>query len=836
MSSLRTRHREFLSWVRTSEQLEVVERFGNKFSAVCLFWFDIQADGSLTGAISDLEAATDRARQIHEKWPHIRWLLTVKNDGVPSRINPVVSNQQGAQDRFIQEVHRILNQYAWVDGLDADFERLPNDQVDNIYQLYDRLFAEIKSRTANRFLHLDLPPMVAAHETIGPEKWCDYGRLKDRCDTAQIMTYGFAWAGSAPGSTAPLDWQRSVIRYAVSAFDPMQVYMGVAAYGYRWEISKYPKTASQPYRGFGGGFPDFLRWMIGELSHTDSYRGGAETQAYIPFFSYFDEQDAVHQLFLHIYDYVDAGEDADTTNLNKGWFGDRSFLTAYGKDQVVSFDGAVSDQTVADADVVRGAMIRTDAYVSPRKPAAGETEGYAKWTFHVPEEGVYDVVAQVEYPWFDQQKLAVTIDGIPQVIGEVPQHYPYHRQVHWTKVARLTLMPGEHVFEVLGAGSQYGTIFYGFRVCRQFRERREAGEATFTLMPRKFRDRHGMAAWPYENKFKLTLEAVRRSPEPALIFYDDFRDWQDQLPSDKYIIHSGAWKVNKDKNDPAPRQYAWVSGSGKFTLNTSRFTNVTVDANLRVEKEGMAGVLFKDLWFCLNMNYKGGRYELHQGGTLLATQWPGGPLALNTYYRLRMKVRGREVVCLLNDIPIIRHTLATEVGAGAWGVQSDVAISCDLLVGADSHWHYPQEAMDIILPDGTEQTLGRIPRSGITWDEKWGFFYLESGDELDTRLEPPDGMDKLIIKDWDYLHSAPFTLTEGDYPVKVRMRDQGIWLSRIYLGDADGFSIAVFPFAETILRQGDIAAYEFKARGIGLWSVGQEDPQLWHMLVDQVDG
>jgi hypothetical protein len=201
-----------------------------------------------------------------------------------------------------------------------------------------------------------------------------------------------------------------------------------------------------------------------------------------------------------------------------------------------------------------------------------------------------------------------------------------------------------------------------------------------------------------------------------------------------------------------------------------------------------------------------------------------------------MKVRGREVVCLLNDIPIIRHTLATEVGAGAWGVQSDVAISCDLLVGADSHWHYPQEAMDIILPDGTEQTLGRIPRSGITWDEKWGFFYLESGDELDTRLEPPDGMDKLIIKDWDYLHSAPFTLTEGDYPVKVRMRDQGIWLSRIYLGDADGFSIAVFPFAETILRQGDIAAYEFKARGIGLWSVGQEDPQLWHMLVDQVDG
>lgn len=833
MSNLETLHREFLTWIRTPTQLSVVEEFGNKFTTVCLFWFDIEADGTLKGSINGLDAAMEQARIIGEKWPHIRWLLTIKNDGITSRIEPIVKNEQGAQDRFIQEIHRILDQYSWIDGLDADLERLPNDQVESIYQLYDRIYHEVKKRSTNRYVHLDLPPMTGPYETIGPEKWCSYERLKNRCDTAQIMTYGFAWGGSSPGPTSPIEWQKKVMRYAVSAFDPMQVYMGVPAYGYRWEISNYPQNQGRLYRGSAGGFPDFLRWMVGDLSHTDSYRGGTETQSYIPFFSFFEEQDAVHQLFLHIYDYVEGGEDEDSTNLNDGSYRGKSFLTAYSKSQHTNFVGTVSDQNVSHAELIQGAMIRQNGYISPRKPTTGETEGYAKWTFSIAETGTYDMVAQVQFPWFTQQKLNIKIDGKSYTIGQVPQHYPYHRIIHWTKITQLSLEAGDHILEVLGSGSEYGTIFYGFRVCHQFQESREAGEASFTLRPRKFLDRDQREAWPYENKFKLTLETVRRPPESAIIFYDDFRDWTTQLPTEKYTIHSGTWKIHKDPNDHSARPYSWVSGSGKFHVSYSQFTNVTTEANIRVEKNGKAGVVFQDLWFCLNMNYRGGRYELYQGGNLLVYKWPNGLLDLNVFYKMKCKVRGQEVVCLLDGVPVIQHTLASVAGAGAWGIQSDVPISCDLLVGADSYWYEPQEAIDLVLPDQTIQTLGRIPRQGITWDERWGYFYLPSGNEYDSRLEPSDGMGKKISKYWDYIHSKVFSLNEGNYPITIRMRDKGVWLSHIYLGDADGFSIAVFPFAETLLRQADIVAYELKARGIGLWAVGQEDPQLWHMLVDQ---
>lgn len=533
---------------------------------------------------------------------------------------------------------------------------------------------------------------------------------------------------------------------------------------------------------------------------------------------------------LHVYDYVDAGEDEDQTDLNRGTYEEKPFLTAYDKQQQTTFEGLVTEKKASDAVTVEGAMVQGETYVSPRKPTEGESEGYAKWIFTLSERKTVELVAHVEFPWFDQQRLMVNIDGNAHVIGDVPQYYPYHRRKHWISVTRLTLDAGEHVVELLGQGSQYGTIFYGFRVCEAFYESNEAGEATFTLHPRRFVDRDGQPAWPYQNRFRITLETIRRPPEPALIFYDDFRDWQGHLPSDKYVIQAGSWKVNRE-DDPGPRPYAWVTGKGQFSLSHDHFSNIVADARVRLQARGKAGVTVGNLWFCLNLNYQGGRYELYQDSTLLADRWPNGSLELNQYYRLRLRVKENVVTCYLGDVAVIQHTLSDTV-TGAWGIRSDAEMSCDLLVGADSYWYFPQEALDIQLPDGTVQTVGRIPRTGVTWHKDWGLFRVENGEEWDTRLEPEDGMDKQISKDWFYLHTSNMTLTEGDYPIRIKMRDQGVWLGRVYLGDADGFSLAVFPSPETILKQSDIAAYEFQVRGIGMWAVGQEDPQLWQMLVD----
>ena len=45
------------------------------------------------------------------KWPHIRWLLTVANDGTNSIFKALRENTDGAQDMFLSELVWIMEKY-----------------------------------------------------------------------------------------------------------------------------------------------------------------------------------------------------------------------------------------------------------------------------------------------------------------------------------------------------------------------------------------------------------------------------------------------------------------------------------------------------------------------------------------------------------------------------------------------------------------------------------------------------------------------------------------------------------------------------------------------------
>jgi len=832
--TLATAHREFMVWPMTAAHLETIRKYGNKISQVGLFFFRINSDGTITDSLPA------NAYEVAQEWPHIRWLLTVRNDGFESIFRSLLTNQ-AAQDKFISEIHRLLDLYYWADGVDIDLEHGPNDLREQIYALYQRIYTEVKSRPGNPHVHLDLPPMEGPYLTVGPEKWCAYERLRDLADTVQIMTYNFAWSGSAPGSTTPVAWLRRVMTYATSAFDPNQVFMGVPAYGHRWQIYDYPVNLGRQYRGYGGAFEPFLDWMLGKLSHTDQYRGGAETQKYIPFAAFYETQDFHNIVYLHIYDYPGAGEEDSREYPTVAGQYDRPFLTCYSKTQRSDFIGKIIDRPASDTDEHSGALIidETSGVVSPRKPSTTtdpntgepvtEEEGYAKWVLNIPSSGTYDVVLRVNFPWWDKQLLHMRLDGVDYYVGNKPQWYPYHRRPHYIRMARLSLAAGPHTLELFGEGSQYGTVLTRIIVCSQFVDEFYAGEASFTLRPRQFLDVNRQPAWPYQNKFKVTLEVLRRPPDHATIWYDDFRDWAaGALPSSYYRVVSGSWSVSKDPNDTSSRPYSWVTGSGEFRINYAGFTDVSVRANVKLNANGRAGVVFGSLWWCVNTST--GRLELYQGTSLVGSYNAG--VGVGKTYSIRMRIRGSEAACYFGNNKALTATI-TNPGASDFGIKSDASMTTDLLVAGDSYWYMPQEAVEVTLPGGAKQVLGRIPRTGVTWDSYWGFFRLDTGEEYNTRSDGPDGMPKDISTEWDFLHSQVFTLAgPGDYPVNVKMLDVGVWLSRVYLGDADGFSIVYFPDAETILRLADIAAYDYGVRGVGMWNIGQEDPQLWTMLVD----
>lgn len=836
--SLDTKHRGVLIWPRTSEHINRIYQHGDRITHVGLFFFVINSNGTITGTVpsNTLEAVS--------RWPHITWLLTVRNDGVQSVWRALLTDQ-AAQDRFISELHRLLDTYPWADGIDVDLEVGPNDLVDEIYALYGRIYAEVKSR--GKHVHLDLPPMTGPYITVGPEKWCAYERLRSLCDTAQIMTYGFAWAGSAPGSTSPVEWVRSVMSYAVQAFDPEQVFMGTPAFGYRWEIYDYPANLNRSYRGYGGGFPDFLNWALGVYSHTDGRgnRPATDTQPYIPFAPFYDETSFTNVLYLHIYDYPRGGdEDSRVAPVVRSSYKEKPYLVSYSKNQRTEWYNIIVDLKGTDYTQASGVFYEdpSTGAIAPRQPrplepADGEDteeepqfeeEAHVVWEFHTPG-GTWDLVLRINFPWFDRRRLRIALDGQEFILSADELWYPYLRQLHWYKVGTFYLSAGTHTLELFGAGSDYGVLLTNIRLAGSFVEEHYTGEAQFTVRPRYFLDINRKPAWPHGGRFKITAEVLRHPPEYAYILYEDFRDWE-ELPSSWYST-TGKWVIHKDPEDESSRPYSWITGQGQITVQYNQFSNVLVRASIRLDSTGMAGVFLGSYWLAINTNT--GRLELYNGSSLVASYNLGA--RVRRFYVIGLRARGRNLAVFVRDDIVLRYTAPSTV-SGACGIRADAPITSDLFVVADSYVMMPREAIDLTLPNGQTITLGRIPRENVTWFERWGFFRINSDvEEINTRLDPGTGMSTSISTDWDYLHTPVFTLPQpGDYPVKVKFRDVGVWMGTLYLGDADGFSIVNFPDAETILKFSDIAAYEFGVRGIGMWTIGQEDPQLWEMLVKHV--
>jgi len=70
--------------------------------------------------------------------------------------------------------------------------------------------------------------------------------------------------------------------------------------------------------------------------------------------------------------------------------------------------------------------------------------------------------------------------------------------------------------------------------------------------------------------------------------------------------------------------------------------------------------------------------------------------------------------------------------------------------------------------------------------------------------------------------------------VKITPKDINVWISRLFLGDADGFSILYYQDVDSLVYWSNEAAYRWKLRGVAFWSLGQEDMRLWEALPRQI--
>lgn len=243
---------------------------------------------------------------------------------------------------------------------------------------------------------------------------------------------------------------------------------------------------------------------------------------------------------------------------------------------------------------------------------------------------------------------------------------------------------------------------------------------------------------------------------------------------------------------------------------------------------GKAGsVLAGDLFCCLN--YDSQAVELYNGSTLLGSYSQTIERTANadlrtdpSMYTVEMRIRGNKVRVYSGSSYTLRFTATVGGFSGGYaGYRSDNRTVCELLRLGDAWTYEPYERFDVTFPDGTVTQYGRISRSNATWDTEFQVFTLTSDIEEDaTRSES-------ISLDYEFYHSHELALACGnDYTVTITPKDIDIWIARLFLGDADGFSILYYQDVDSLVYWANEAAYRWGVRGFAMWSLGQEDMRL----------
>lgn len=810
------------SFMGNARMYEALRDYGNRLDTVGIFTFEVDA----TGTISETGTSISTMMTYIRKWTHIKWMLTVMNHGTASIFTALRNNTNGAKDKFLTELVRIMEKYPWCAGVDIDLERgggYENREAANA--LFRDIYQTVKEYNPEKLVNICLPGMTGVQGSVGGENWCVYADLDAYCDTASIMSYGMAWAGSAPGPVSPRSWLEGIYNYAVTAMQPGKIFMGLPGYGWNWQIHDTPENLGESYRGVSNTYYAAKLWMTGGYNFTDD----APPQPFIPILAYWDDYDKVPYAFPQVYDFME-GQDAASYEypLLSDTYNRRNYLTAYAKEQKAEFGSIVIDRSGGNPDSYSGIVSVSDSLVT-----LGD-DGEAVYRFTISTAGTYDVAVRLCYPFWDKNGIYVSIDGNRTHFSESRLWWPYWRSTFWITLAKgVRLSAGTHTITV--SVDVKGVQFYGFRVCSDFREFPTAGEASFTLSPRQFLDVDGNLCQP-DKGFKLTCEMLRRKPDSALVWYEDFRD-EGALPESYWTTLSGSFTVWREEEYAPGRVYSQLEGSGRLAWQYSGFSDIHLRARLAfpANGSGRAGVFCGEIFCCLN--YDSQRVELYQGATLLGSystsisRTPDASLRSNpSMYTVEMRIRGNRVRVYSGSSYTLRFT-ATVSGfsSGFAGYRSDNRTVCELLRLGDAWTYEPYERFDVAFPDGTVTEYGRLPRSNAVWDEEFQVFTLTSDvEESGTRSEE-------ISLDYDFFHSHLMELSCGnDYTVRVTPKDINIWISRLFLGDADGFSILYYQDVDSLVYWANEAAYRWKLRGIAIWSLGQEDMRLWEALPKQV--
>lgn len=208
-----------------------LNRFRSYVNRISAGPFIVTSTGAIEGAMPS------RGLQL-AKSKNIKVFTTITNfangNFDPNLAHRILTNSSLRQTTISNIVKLVQgNDYQ---GVDFDFENmLPEDRL-----YYTEFVNELENRlhSMGRKLIVSVPAKTEDSPTSSWVGTFDYAALGRIVDKVQIMTYDEHDPSGGPGPIASYSWVKNVTKYAVSQIPPDKILLGLAAYGYEWEIGK----------------------------------------------------------------------------------------------------------------------------------------------------------------------------------------------------------------------------------------------------------------------------------------------------------------------------------------------------------------------------------------------------------------------------------------------------------------------------------------------------------------------------------------------------------------------------------------------------------------------
>ena len=311
----------------TSRVRLALEHYGDRITDVSIFGWSVAADGSLS-----LTFDPEALLPYRERWPHLRFWLAFRNDGYQSIVHAILQSGQ-AQARLLADLDAALDRYPWLGGIDIDLERIGGSEW---AAPTEALFRRIAAVAHRRGLECSaaLPPLTATG-SVGGENWARYNELAGILDHLAIMSYDFAWSGSAPGPVSPGFWMEDVYDWAVSQVPREKLLMGLPLYSYFWTIHNYPAALGETYRGSSGSYYAAWQHFTGYRAQdgTDANPAGSGKHHKIGWLAFRDADSASAHGLMNVYDWRYAADwDTDwRSGIIRSTYDGRPYTTRYGR-------------------------------------------------------------------------------------------------------------------------------------------------------------------------------------------------------------------------------------------------------------------------------------------------------------------------------------------------------------------------------------------------------------------------------------------------------------------------------------------------------------------------